>query len=150
MEMSYQEKSIAGSLIAMLVVYGYYFAAVLRNAGQAEFAGSMLGRLILAVIAIIVIEIVYHIVLSVASKPEKDERDVMIELKAYRNAYFAYGTGAFVVIACVVAAGLMRDTAPTRLIVTPFLVVNLVLLFMVLAEIVKFVTQLLYYTRGLK
>lgn len=150
MELSYQEKSIAGSLVAILLVYGYYFAAVLRNAGQAEFAGSALGRLIAAVIAIIVIEIVYHIILSVATKPEKDERDVVIELKAYRNAYFAYGTGAFIVIACVIVAAFVQDTAPTHLIFTPFLVVNLVLLFMVLAEIVKFVSQLLYYTRGLK
>lgn len=150
MEMSYQEKSIAGSLIVILVVYGYYFAAVLRSPGQTEFAGSALGRLIFAVIAIIIIEIVYHIVLSVATKPEKDERDAIIELKAYRNAYFAYGTGAFFVIACVIATGFAQSVAPTRLIFTPFLLVNLVLLFMVVAEIVKFVTQLLYYTRGVR
>ena len=148
-DMSYQEKSIAGSLLAMLVVYGYYFAAVLRNIGQGEFAGSVLGRLITAVIAIIVIEIVYHIVLSATTRAERDERDVLIELKAYRNAYFAYGTGAFIVIAWVIAAALMRD-ASSRLIVTPFVVVNLVLLFMVVAEVVKFVTQLLYYSRGMK
>ena len=150
MEMSFQEKSIAGSLIAMLAVYGYYFAAVLRNIGQSEFAGSALGRLIFAVVAIIIIEIVYHIVLSAATKPEKDERDVIIELKAYRNAYFAYGTGAFFVIACVIAAGFAQDVPPSHMIFRPFLLVNLVLLFMVVAEIVKFVSQLLYYTRGLK
>jgi hypothetical protein len=148
MDMSYQEKSIVGSLVAMLLVYGYYFAAILRNPGQTRFGGSALGRLIFAVIAIIVIEIVYHVVLSAATKPEKDERDVIIGLKAYRNAYFAYGTGAFFVIAFVIAAGLMGDATPTHISVAPFLVVNLVLLFMVLAEIVKFVSQLLYYTRG--
>src|SRR5271166_6188857 len=135
MEMSYQEKSIAGSLVVILLVYGYYFAAVLRNMNQSQFAGSALGRLIFAVIAIIIIEIVYHIVLSVATKPEKDERDAIIELKAYRNAYFAYGTGAFFVIACVIAAGFAQDVAPSHVIFTPFLLVNLVLLFMVIAEI---------------
>ena len=140
MDMSYQEKSIAGSLLAMLVVYGYYFAAVLRHSGQLDFA---LGRLIFAVVAIIVIEIVYHILLSLQTKPEpKDERDILIESKAYRNAYFAYGTGAFLVISVVIAAGLAGSS------VTPFLLVNLVLLFMVLAEVVKFVTQLLYYSKG--
>jgi hypothetical protein len=150
MEISYQEKSITGSLIAMLLVYGYYFAAVLRNLGKLEIVGSALGRLILAVIAIVVIETIYHIVLSASAKPEKDERDVMVELKSYRNAYFIYGTGAFFVIACVIVGGLMRDSAATRIIVSPFLVVNLVLLFMVLAEVVKFVSQLLYYSRGLR
>lgn len=140
MDMSYQEKSIAGSLLAMLVVYGYYFAAVLRHSGQVGFA---VGRLIFTVIAIIVIEIAYHIALALQSRPEpKDERDILIESKAYRNAYFAYGTGAFLVISVVIAAGLAGN------LVTPFLLVNLVLLFMVLAEVVKFVTQLLYYRKG--
>ncbi len=148
-DMSYQEKSIAGSLVATLVVYGYYFAGVLRNIGEPEFAAKGLGRLMLMVIAIIVIQIVYHIVLALESKPEpKDERDILIEAKAYRNGYFALATGAFLVIAVVIAAGLAREAAPTRIIVTPFLVVNLVLLFMVLAEVVKLVTQLLYYRKG--
>jgi hypothetical protein len=149
MEMSYQEKSIAGSLAAMLVVYGYYFAAVLRDMGQPQFAGTGLGRLILAVIAIVVIQVVYQIVLALESKPEpKDERDILIEAKAYRNGYFALATGAFLVIGAVIAAGLASSAAPTRIVVTPFLVVNLVLLFMVLAEFVKLATQLLYYRRG--
>ena len=135
MDMSYQEWSLTGSLAAMLVVCGYYFAAVLRHVGQLDFA---LGRLIF-----VVIEIVYHIVLALETHPEpKDERDVVIEAKAYRNAYFAYGTGAFLVISAVIAAGLARVA------ITPFLVVNLVLLFMVLAEVVKLVTQLLYYRKG--
>ena len=148
MDLSYQEKSILGSLITIVVVYGYYFAAVLRDAGQPEFN---LGRLVLAVIAIIVIEIVYHIVLAIEQKPEpKDERDILIASKAYRNAYFLLATGAFLVIACVVMAGLARDAAPTRIIVTPFITVNLVLFFMVLAELMKFLTQLFYYRRGLR
>ena len=148
MDLSYQEKSILGSLITIVVVYGYYFAAVLRDARQPEFN---LGRLVLAVIAIIVIEIVYHIVLAIEQKPEpKDERDILIASKAYRNAYFLLATGAFLVIACVVMAGLARDAAPTRIIVTPFITVNLVLFFMVLAELMKFLTQLFYYRRGLR
>jgi hypothetical protein len=146
MDLSYQEKSILGSLLAMVVVYGYYFAAVLRDASQPEFN---VGRLVLAVIAIIVIEIVYHIVLAIESKPEpKDERDILIASKAYRNAYFLLATGAFLVIACVIMAGLARDAA--RIIVTPFITVNLVLFFMVLAELMKFLTQLFYYRRGLR
>lgn len=133
----------------MLVVYGYYFAAVVRRVGEPQFGASALGRLIAAVIAIIVIEIAYHIVLALESKPEaKDERDILIESKAYRNAYVALSGGAFMVIGTVITGGLLRDPAPTRIIVTPFMIVNLVLLFMVLAEIVKFVTQLLYYRCG--
>jgi hypothetical protein len=151
MDLSYQEESILGSLLAMVLVYGYYFARVLRDTSQPEFDGGSLGRLVLAVIAIIVIEIVYHIVLALESKPEpKDERDILIECKAYRNAYFLLATGAFLVIGCVIIANLMRDVPPTRIIVTPFLTVNLVLFFMVLAELAKFLTQLFYHRRGLR
>jgi len=151
MDMSYQEKSILGSLLAVVVVYGYYFASVLRDFGHPEFDGGSLGRLVFAVIAIVVIEIVYHIVLALESKPEpKDERDILIDCKAYRNAYFLFATGAFLVIGWVIMAGLVRDAAPTRIIITPFLMVNLVLLAMVVAELMKFLTQLFYYRRGLR
>jgi hypothetical protein len=151
MDLSYQEKSIWGSLLAMVVVYGYYFAAVLRDAGQPEFDGGSLGRLVFAVIAIVVIEVVYHIVLALETKPDpKDERDILIECKAYRNAYFLLAAGAFLVIGCVIMANLVRDTAPTRIMLTPFITVNLVLLAMVLAELVKFLTQLFYYRWGLR
>ena len=54
-DLSYQEKSILGSLAAMVVVYGYYFSAVLPDVGRREFGGGSLGRLIFAVIALIVI-----------------------------------------------------------------------------------------------
>src|SRR5271157_2479360 len=151
MDLSYQEKSILGSLLAVVVAYGYYFASVLRDATRPEFDGGSLGRLVLAVIAIVVIEIVYHIVLALESKPEpKDERDILIDCKAYRNAYFLLATGAFLVISWVIMAGLARDAAPTRIVVTPYITVNLVLFFMVLAELMKFLTQLFYYRRGLR
>ena len=59
-----------------------------------------MARLVFAVVAIVVIEIVYHIVLALESKAEpKDERDILIECKAYRNAYFLLASWcAFLVI----------------------------------------------------
>ncbi len=151
MDLSYQEKSILGSLLAFVVVFGYYFAAVLRDLGRHEFVAGMVGRLVLAVIAIVVIEIVYHIVLALESKPEpKDERDILIECKAYRNAYFLLASGAFLVIAWVIMTNLASDAASTRVAVTSFITVNLVLFFMVVADVMKFLTQLFYYRRGLR
>ena len=143
MSMSQREKIIAVLLFPMLVIYGMYFSHVLRNVGQSQFAGDALYRLFVAVVAIIMFEVIYHVAAPPKGvQPEpKDERDVFIELKAYRNGYFAYGTGAFLVISMAIVAGLAHIS------VTPFLVVNLVLLSMVLAEVVKFGTQLLYYRK---
>jgi hypothetical protein len=151
MDLSYQEKSILGSLLAFVVVFGYYFAAVLRDLGRGAVAAGMVGRLVVAVIAIVVIEIVYHIVLAMESRVEaKDERDILIECKAYRNAYFLLAGGAFTVIAWVMMTNLAPGTAAGRIAITNFITVNLVLFFMVVADLMKFLTQLFYYRRGLQ
>ncbi len=151
MDMSYQEKSILGSVLAFVVVFGYYFVAVLRDLGRGEFVGGMVPRLVGAVIAIVVIEIVYHIVLALESRAEaKDERDILIECKAYRNAYFLLASGAFTVIVWVIVANLAPAAASTRIAVTNFVTVNLVLFFMVVADLMKFLTQLFYYRQGLR
>ena len=151
MDLSYQEKSILGSVLAFVVVFGYYFAAVLRDLGRGEFVAGMVGRLVLAVIAIVAIEIVYHIVLALESRVEaKDERDILIECKAYRNAYFLLAGGAFTVITWVIMANLTPGTAASRIAITNFITVNLVLFFMVVADLTKFLTQLFYYRRGLR
>ena len=147
MDLSYQEKSILGSLLAMVVVYSVYFAGTLRDLGRPEFNGSNLGRLIFTVIAIVVIEIVYHIVIAIQGGVErKDERDILIESKAYRNAYFTLASGAGMVVTYFIVAGL---AGATRIPLTPFLAVNAMLLFMVIAELMKSLTQLFYYRRGL-
>ena len=44
MDLSYQEKSILGSLLAVGVVFGYYFATVLRDISRSEFDGAKIGR----------------------------------------------------------------------------------------------------------
>jgi len=103
------------------------------------------------VVAIVVILVVYQIVLALESMVEpKDERGILIECKAHRNAYFLLAAGSFLVIGSVIIGSLMSASTPTRIIVTPSLTVNLVLFFMVLAEMAKLLTQLFYYRRGLR
>jgi hypothetical protein len=139
MNLSYREKSIAGSLITTVLVYGYYFAAVFTNNRPADFNRLAVGRLIAAVFVIVVIEVVYHIVIALSSRVEpKDERDILIEGKAYRNAYFLLAADLFMLMGTVVLIGL-----------TPFLTVNLMLFSVVISEIVKSLTQLFYYRRGI-
>src|SRR5271170_6767034 len=84
MNLSYQEKSTWGSLIATLIVYGRYFAS-----GSHGLIGT--------IIALVVIQIVCQIVIAIVSKPEpKDERDRLINAKAYRTGYFLLVTGVIV------------------------------------------------------
>jgi hypothetical protein len=92
-----------------------------------------------AVFVIVVIEVVYHIVIALTSKEEpKDERDILIEGKAYRNAYFLLVADLFMLMGTAVLFGL-----------TSFLTVNLILFSVVVSEIVHSLTQLFLYRRGL-
>jgi hypothetical protein len=141
MDLSYQEKSILGSLLAMVVIYGYYFTNALRHIGDPDFESGTLGRLIFTVIALVVIQIVYQILLAIEDRVEpKDERDILIECKAYRNAYVLLVSGAVLVIAFVIFF--------SRITLTSYLTVNLLLLAMVAGELMKQLTQLFYYRRG--
>ena len=138
MNSSYREQSIWGSLAITLIVYGYYFATVFSGAQPSQIDRTALARLIGAVFVIVVIEIAYHILIVLKSKVEpKDERDILIETKAYRNAYLLVAD-LFMLMGTVVVFGL-----------TPLLTVNLMLLSVVISEIVKYLTQLFFYRRGI-
>jgi hypothetical protein len=152
MDMSYQEKSTLGSLLIMAAVYGSYFAKAFRHLGQAQFDRSTLSRLMGTVIVIIVIEIVYHILLAIdhSGAPSKDERDLLIDGKAYRMAYFTMFSGMSLVIAWLILAGAVGEAMPGKLSVAPFLMVNIILLVLVLTELLKFAAQLFYYRWGVR
>lgn len=122
-DISYQEKSIWGSLIATLLVYGRYYALGAR------------GGLVGTVIALIIIEIICQIVISVANKPEpKDERDRLIAAKAYRVAYTILVAGVLTILL------ISEAITPTA---------NIIFAALVLADVGKSVTRLYYYRRGI-
>jgi hypothetical protein len=120
MNLSYQEKSIWGSLIATLIVCGRYFATGYR-------AGP-----IGTVTLLVVIQVVAQIAIALAAKPEpKDERDRLIETRGYRNGYL------FLVLGTIVCMNIgVRLT------------VGALLTALMSAEIGKSITQLFYYRRG--
>ena len=120
-DITYQEKSIWGQLIATLVVYGRYFIS--------GSPGSLAGTIVLLVI----IQIVAQIAIAVANRPEpKDERDRLIDAKAYRAGYLLLVTGTILCMNIVVS--------PT---------VNALLMALVASEAGKSITQLYYYRRGI-
>jgi hypothetical protein len=120
MTISYQEKSIWGTLVATLVIYGRYFAMGGR------------GSLALTIVLLAIVQIVYQIILATGSeRAPKDERDHLIESKSYRNGYLLLIVG---LILCMnVPSG--RS-------------VNAMLMAIIGAEIVKSATQLYYYRHG--
>lgn len=148
--LSYQEKSIAGTLIATLLVYGNYFAqSILRWQSGAPDPNAV-GRLLSTMALLIGIEVVYHILISVMDRPSpKDERDRLIDANAQRNAYGALVTGVVLLMGFIMITEAFPNLDWYPAAPAPFLLAQAMLAAVVLAETVKSVTQLYYYKAGL-
>jgi len=80
--MSYQEKLIWGQFLPLVFGAAYYLG-VLRVSDR---PWALLGN----VVVIVTVQIMYYIVVAIFSKTEKrDERDRLIEYKAYKVSYLA-------------------------------------------------------------
>lgn len=151
MDLSLEEKSIVGSLLLTVGLFGYYFIQVIE-----VFTGSnsvdVLGlpkKLIGIVIALVVVEIVYYIAIALTSPDEDaDERDKLIEAKATRISYFVLAAGCITTIGHLffsrIAADMLADVTSSQIV----FVANLLVFSFIVAEVVGFAMQLHYRRRG--
>lgn len=80
--MGYREKLILGQFVPLLAGFGYYLYALRGSHKLLSLFGSIL--------IFVLLQIVYAIVVSIISKPEKtDERDKLIGYRAYQVSYMA-------------------------------------------------------------
>ena len=148
MSMSYKEKSLIASLGATLLVFGWYFYQVFSNQmfniGH-EFTFNDIFR---PIILIVVLEIIIQSFLAGKDKNKEDERDALIELTSYRNGYWVLSIGVwFLLIQLLyVGSGGWYDILENS---SPAFISHLLLLFVVLAEVTNFITQLYHYRKGI-
>lgn len=149
MDLSFQEKSVWVSLIAIVVVFGYHFSEVFGTT-EVITSGDFVVRLIGVIIMLVVIEIALHILIAVSEIQDAadggamDERDRLIATRASRNAYFVLFIGVLIMIGTIVAGDLKNDPG-----ITPVMSANLLLLAIVVAELVNFGSRLFYYRSGI-
>jgi hypothetical protein len=138
MSKSFQEKSVWISLIAVSLIFGYYFVRIFQMISKNQIDVVKNAVLFISVVIMVVVtEIIFHIIVAVRTRPEaKDERDRIIELKATRNAYFILIAGVFLSFVCLAFS------------LQSFIIVHVIMFFFVLSEIAKFISQLFYYKRG--
>jgi len=165
--MSYQEKRNIVSILtgaAILAAYGLVAWGRVRSGAigpddLAAWAGLMLVFIGIGIVASIVIQIVFHILLSVSIAVEKkiqdrdcedleiektiknemveDEMGKLIELKASKAGYIVAGTGF---VAALIS--LVLHAAPA-------VMLNLVFVSMCAASLIEGVLQLYYFRKGL-
>ena len=143
MDLSFQERSVAVSLLVISGIYGYYFYGVLAGTGPVT-PGGMLGDMLAICIVLVVVEIVFHSVIAAFVPQESaDERDRLIVLRAYRVAYLVLVFGVIAILGGMLAGSVFGATP------FGFLdIANQLLFVLVAAEIVQFATQLVCYRRG--
>jgi len=148
----FQEKSAWAVLISTFLIYGAYFVVVLitMSATEDRAPDKLFYLLIGAVIAQVIALTVSHILFAVRAAPEsKDERDHVIELKSDRIGGWVLGAGAMLVVLTLIAGGTIGSDGDSALRFPGYFVMgNLLLLVFVLSEIVKRVSQVVYYRSG--
>lgn len=131
-------KSAGVSLFTILMIGMYYVANLvsLLPSSQPVPEGAM-NLMITAVVLVIVVEAALQIVLFIGAGriENRTERDDAVAMKASRNAHVMLSVGVFAAIASMFAG------------FTPFEMGSLLLIAFLLAEIVNFGSQVVYYRR---
>jgi hypothetical protein len=129
----FQEKSAIGSLLITLVAFGYYIHATLTSPLS---RGDTIALIIGVVVLVVIAEVIYHVLIAVSGETETDERDLLIDARAERFASFALATG---VIGTIWHA-LSHEPSTTT--------VHLLVVSLAVAEVIKRISQIVYYRRG--
>ena len=136
--MSFREKSAWISFVSILVIFGAYFWRVARvlhgdDNFPFEFAVAFL-------VAFVLVEIAAHAVVAFQTPKDvrapKDERERLIEMRATRVAFQ------------VLVLGALGGVGTMHLTQSVWVMSQAVLLAIVVAELVKFGGQILYFRRG--
>ena len=137
MDLTFKEKSLLIQIVAILIVFGSYFLSIDYKITQ-SLPSSTIPHFIWLVVALVVLNILGHIFAAAFNTPEnEDERDKLIELKAARIQAF------------LLAAGIVMTILASLKLPNVFFVINLLILFLVISEIVEKAVQLFYYRKGI-
>ena len=145
MDMSYKEKSLLASLGATLLLFGWYlYGAFSILPLNPELPGFI--EFIILIVGFIILEAIIQSFLAIKNKSQlEDERDKLIEKTSSRYSY-----GFLVVCIWVSMIQILLDARFDNhlMLTTPYGMFHFLLLFFVLAEVIRFGTQLYYYQKG--
>ncbi len=146
MDLTSKEKSTWGLLLGIVVVSVYYFPQAIDAVDSAAGSWRLIGLSIAGVIALVVIEIIYHVIIAAVSPREagEDERDKLIDLKAERLAGFVLGFILFWIVGRIIATTAMPELGePSVLMVAVWILAALTA-----SEVVKLLAVIGYYRVG--
>jgi len=146
--MSFREKSAWICLVTTVLVFVPYFAFVFVSfSPRGNSLRSSIGAFVAAICWQILLNVGAHIAIGIrAGREPKDERDVAIEAKAYRNAYLVLvGLAWTVPFVSMPIAGALGQGGLTFVVLT----IQLLLLSFIVAEAARYLSQIIFYRRGI-
>ena len=145
MDLSFEEKSVWGSLLAIGLSSWLFFPAAFAHVNAGAEPAGLLGRVVFVVGVLIAVEVVYHTIIGASSRAhESDERDALISLRADRNAGFVLGFTLFWIIGLIMFRSMRPDLSPPE----AFMIAIYILLALTVSEAAKLVSQIWYYRAG--
>ncbi len=140
------------SLGLTLAIFGYYVISVFGLPSGLENHREYVTNLIWKVIGIVfLIELVLGLLKSTKfAGISKDERDILIESKGFRNAYyFLMAAIVSLVIYVLISDYLSEASGQIFFLAVPFMTFHILVFILFIADIIKSVTQLIYYETGI-
>ncbi|PCK06014.1 MAG: hypothetical protein COA42_17705 [Alteromonadaceae bacterium] len=137
MDLTFKEKSLFTQLIASSIAFFTYFYTTLPQS-SAFNSSALITPLIALVTAIVVINIIGHIIAAMISTPEgEDERDELILLKASKTK------------ATLLSAGIVLSVLFSLKLESEFWTIQILLGVLVSTDIAEKLIQLFHYRKGL-
>jgi hypothetical protein len=150
--MSRKEIYAWSSLGLTLALFGYYLISVFGLPAGFENYSDQITALIWKVIGIaFLIQLVLDLMNSTTfGGVAKDERDKLIESKAFRNAYYFLIAAVISLIVNVLITDAVSQASGEKLFLAlPFMMFHLLVFVLFIAVLIKSGTQIFYYQRGI-
>lgn len=140
------------SLGFALAIFSYYLISVFGLPAELEGQREYITSLIWKVIGIaFVVELVLDLLDSTTfGGVAKDERDILIESKGFRNAYYFLMVALVWLIANVLISDFLSEASGHQtFLALPFMIFHVLVFLLFIASIIKSITQLIYYNKGI-
>ncbi|MDX1626586.1 MAG: hypothetical protein R3323_08735 [Wenzhouxiangellaceae bacterium] len=149
-DLSFQEKSAWGTLVALFVLGALYFSSVwnLWRADELHLP-AVFGLGVGFTVLLVVVLIAYHAVVAVLSRPEdEDERDRLIGWRAGNAGGLVLGFLVVTIVLHIVVGGLVGRGFAHELAESPALISVSLIAALWLSTVVELALAVRYYRRG--
>lgn len=149
-DLTFNEKSAWGTLIALLVLGSLYFSSVVNlwRADSLELP-AVFGLGVGFTILLVAVLTTYHILIATLGKPENDdERDRLVKWRAGHISGNVLGVAVMIVVVQIVVGGMFERNFDNTVATSPALISIALIAAIWLSTVVELALTIRFYRRG--